>query len=135
VKQEDVAGKILIELMELGIVKESQEEMVYTYLCQAYAAGWVEGSMQYHKRKPVGQYSLEGKLLKIWESSYMAARHFDLDKTSISKAALGKTETCAGFRWRYINVKDPNASKIQTIGSMKSKSIQPRQRTHFSKKD
>ena len=142
-KQEIVAQKILQELLELEICTKENieiiiplefEDIIWDYLNQAYAAGYDEGRKRHSHRKPIAQYSVEGTLIKIWESSALASQHFGLDKTAVSKAALGKHETCAGFRWRFVNLTKPISAE-ETIGSVKPKSIRPKPRTHFSKKD
>lgn len=121
--QEDVAGKQLLELLEMEIINEKDEEEVYVRLKQVYAAGYDEGRLQPSHRKSVGQYTLEGKLIKIWESSTCAARFFKVEKSAVSRAALGKSETCSGFRWKYINHTKPiSETETETIGSSPPKS-------------
>lgn len=100
-----VAQKILGELVHLGLVQEQDEDVFWAYLHCAWAAGYDEGRLQYTKRKPVVQLALDGVTpIKIWNSCVEAARFFNMNKTSISKAALGKTKSgiSAGFRWKYL---------------------------------
>lgn len=52
--------------------------------------------------KPVGQYSLDGKLIKIWPSTIEAERQMEFDNGNIGKAANGKYKQAYGFRWKYI---------------------------------
>lgn len=131
-KQETVAGKILSELLEQGIATKNNEWILYNYLMQAYAAGVDEGRLQYAKRVPVAQYSIEGSLLKVWDSMTVAARYYGITKHGISKVCRGKTRTAAGFRWKYVNIKDPTSAE-PTIGSIPKESIQPRPRNRASK--
>jgi hypothetical protein len=104
-KQEVVAQKILADLEALGLSNEKVEDIIWEFLKLAYAAGYDEGRLQYSKRRPVLQMSLDGKPVKIWESCSIAARHYNRNKTAISKAALGKTKSgiSAGFRWKYVD--------------------------------
>ena len=105
-RQEVVAQKVLGELVDLGLVKEEHEEIFWEYLRCTWAAGFDEGRLQYVKRKPVIQLALDGTTtIKIWSSCVEAARFFNMNKTSISKAALGKTKSgiSAGYRWKYLD--------------------------------
>jgi len=52
--------------------------------------------------KPVGQYTLEGKLIKIWQSTMEVERQLGFDQGFISKAARGKRKTAYGYVWKYI---------------------------------
>ena len=131
-KQEVVAQKILGELVDLTICTEKNEDIVWEYLLLAYAAGFDEGRKQHAHRKPVGQYSIHGDLIKIWDSVSLATKHFGLHKTSISKAALGRTETCVGFRWKFVDITKPSSK--EKIKPVTAKSVRPKPRTHFSKK-
>lgn len=64
------------------------------------------------KCKPIGQYDLQGNLVKIWASAKEAQREKGWSSTSIGKCALGKTnhKTAYGFKWKFIkddeNVKE-----------------------------
>ena len=48
--------------------------------------------------KRVGMYDLEGKLIKIFDSSQIAKKETGI---KIHNAVLGKTKTSGGFTWRY----------------------------------
>ena len=52
--------------------------------------------------KPVGQYTLEGELIKIWESTHEVERQLGFDQGYISKAARGKLKTAYGYVWKYL---------------------------------
>jgi hypothetical protein len=54
------------------------------------------------KSKPVGQYTLDGKLFKVWQSASEVQRHLGFDSSTISKAARGKIKTAYGYVWKYI---------------------------------
>ena len=48
---------------------------------------------------PVNQYTLEGKLLATYKSSYVAAQATGVDQSSITKCCRGKAKTAGGFKW------------------------------------
>ena len=52
--------------------------------------------------KPVGQYTLDGELIKIWPSTIEAKRQAGFDCGHISRVANGERKTHKGFVWRYI---------------------------------
>lgn len=131
--QEDVAGKILIDLIERGFVEEKNEVEVHTYLLQAYAAGHDAG-VRSRKRKAVTQYTMEGEVVEIHLDIYEAAKKVRRGVKSIQKAIREASAHCAGFRWAYVDEKDPNASE-ETVGSALSELAQQGLRTHASKKN
>lgn len=53
--------------------------------------------------KIVGQYSLEGKLIKLYESTHEVERETGFDHRGVSKAALGKQKTAYGYIWKYVS--------------------------------
>jgi hypothetical protein len=130
-KQEKVAGKILVELLGEGIVSEEHEEIVYQYLMQAYAAGWLEGTKQRSNKKQVIQLSLEGKPICIYDSTLVAERRTGIANQAISLAATSKTKsnehrTAGGYRWAYVDHSKPTSSETQTIGTSQSKPKHPK---------
>lgn len=52
--------------------------------------------------KPVGQYTLDGDLVKVWPSVIEAQRQTEFSQGHISEVANGKRKTAHGFRWKYI---------------------------------
>lgn len=100
-KQSDVVEKIIIELLDNNMCARAHHHELRSYLRAAYAAGYDEGKMQYTKRRPVCQFTLWGGFVREYESASIAGRAVGVTKHSISKAALGKIETAAGFKWRY----------------------------------
>lgn len=52
--------------------------------------------------KPVGQYTLFGELVKVWNSPREAGKQGGFDHGTISNVANGKRKTHKGFIWRYI---------------------------------
>lgn len=53
--------------------------------------------------KSVAQYTLDGKLVKIWESTREAERETGICHGSISSAALGKRKKTGGYIWKYVS--------------------------------
>lgn len=58
------------------------------------------------KSKPVGQYTSDGELVKIWPSTIEAERQTGFSKGNISYAANGKYKQAYGFIWKYIERKE-----------------------------
>jgi len=54
------------------------------------------------KSKSVGQYTTDGELVKIWQSTREVERQLGFDHSVISKVALGKKKTSHGYVWKYI---------------------------------
>ena len=52
--------------------------------------------------KPVGQYTLDGELIKVWASAREAQMQVGFSYQHISNVATGKRKTHKGFIWRYI---------------------------------
>ena len=52
--------------------------------------------------KPVGQYTRDGELVKVWASVSEAGRRAGFDRGTISSVANGKRKTHKGFIWRYV---------------------------------
>ena len=58
------------------------------------------------RSKPVGQYTLDGELVKIWQSPCEAGKQIGLSDSHVSKAANGKLKTAYGCIWRYVERKE-----------------------------
>ena len=52
--------------------------------------------------KPVGQYTRDGELIKVWQSVNEVERQLGFDCGNISKVALGKQKTAYGYVWKYV---------------------------------
>lgn len=52
--------------------------------------------------KPIGQYKIDGQLIKIWPSTAIAERQTGFSKASIWGVANGKRKQAYGFVWKYI---------------------------------
>ena len=54
------------------------------------------------KSRPIAQYTLNGKLLKVWPSTAEVERRAGFDHSAISKAANGNRKIAYGFIWKYV---------------------------------
>ena len=54
--------------------------------------------------RKIAQYSLNGELIKTWNSAAEAARHYKVRRTTISGCCAGRQHTSCGFVWRYSDV-------------------------------
>ena len=52
--------------------------------------------------KPIGQYTLDGDLVKVWQSTNEVQRQADFNRGAVSEVANGNRKTAYGFIWRYI---------------------------------
>ena len=52
--------------------------------------------------KPIGQFSLDGKPIKVWQSTIEVQRQTGFSRGNISLAANGKYKQAYGFIWRYV---------------------------------
>ena len=53
------------------------------------------------KSKPIGQYTLDGKPIKVWQSAMEAERQAGFNHGNICNVANGKNKTAYGFIWKY----------------------------------
>jgi len=104
-----VSQKILAELLELGHCVEQDEDWIWIALQRAYAAGYDEGRRQPKKRKPVGQYTLDGNLVKIFPGVQFAARAINKTPQAIHSVLSGRRGTCGGYKWRYVQTRKPTS--------------------------
>ena len=125
-KQDDVAGKILMELINLEIVDQKDEWTVYTYLQQAYAAGHDEALSQRSLMKKVAQYDLDGNLIDLYESQKKAAHVMQVNVATMRKALIGINKTCKGFIWKYVDVTKVTSSIEETVGSYRIPTKHPK---------
>ena len=136
--QETIVDKVLQELLDFGICKKENGNVMYNYLMQIFAAGyghnWKEEVFQKRSgvAKPVIQLELNGRFLKIWQSATAAGHSLMIDRSSITKCLQGHTQTCAGYKWKY--APSPTSVLEPTIGSVKSESAQPEPEIRASRK-
>ena len=55
-----------------------------------------------NKSKSVGQYTLDGKLIKVWQSIREVERQLGFSNANISKATRDERKTAYGYVWKYI---------------------------------
>lgn len=61
------------------------------------------GAMKPPHMRKVAQYSLDGVLLKVWESQSEASRNLGIYQSNIYKVCSGKRNQTGGFIWKYID--------------------------------
>ena len=54
------------------------------------------------RSKPVGQYTRNEELIRVWQSTNEVERQLGFNHSHISKVALGKRKTAYGYVWKYI---------------------------------
>jgi hypothetical protein len=101
-----VIEKIEKEMLDEGLIirvqTPKQEERIRFYHTMIYTAGVDEGRKQYSHRKPIAQFTIDGKFIKVFGSIVEAANSIHRTKGAVQKAVAGKTEHSGGFKWKYI---------------------------------
>lgn len=59
-------------------------------------------SKQSHKAIPIKQLTLDGQLIKVWDSALQAAKALGLHDPNINKCCKGIRNQCGGFKWEYL---------------------------------
>lgn len=54
------------------------------------------------KSRPIAQYTLNGKLLKVWPSTIEVQRQAGFSQGNINQVANGNRKTAHGFIWKYV---------------------------------
>ena len=54
------------------------------------------------REKPIGQYKLDGQLIKVWPSAAIVERQTGFSQGYIWGVANGKYKQAYGFRWKYV---------------------------------
>ncbi len=54
-----------------------------------------------HYKRPINQFTLDGKFVKRWESIKQVQEEWHLKSTSISACCRGKIKTSLGYKWEY----------------------------------
>jgi group I intron endonuclease len=57
-----------------------------------------------HIVKAIGQYSIDGGLLREYRSMHEASIETGIDRGSINNCALGNRKSAGGFHWKYISM-------------------------------
>jgi len=104
-------GKVLLELIEKGIIDKENREAARPYLRCVYGGGFDEGRVQRGKRQPVLQMSTDGTRIQIHPSIKIAANRLHLDVATIGRALNGRLKTAGGFKWKYVKKRLKNESK------------------------
>jgi hypothetical protein len=66
---------------------------------------YAEGEARPNDKKQVYQYTLDGKLVKIWEST-LATQQEGFQQPNVRGACLGKHKSHKGFKWSYIPLEE-----------------------------
>lgn len=53
------------------------------------------------RSKPIIQYSLDDKFIRIWDSTKEAAKFIGCCRENINRCLIGATKTAFGFKWKY----------------------------------
>ena len=53
------------------------------------------------KQKAIRQLSLEGDLIKVWESAKTIQSELGINRSDICKCCKGRRKTAGGFKWEY----------------------------------
>ena len=59
-----------------------------------------------NRSKSVGQYTLDGDLVKVWQSTNEVERQTGFSHGNICKSANGKHKQAYGFIWKYVERKE-----------------------------
>lgn len=74
---------------------------------------WCNGTGLENRRKSIIQYSLDGKFIRIWESTNAITKELGFDNSAIIRCCKGNQKSSYGFIWRY-------ASDIQDLTALLS---------------
>jgi len=55
----------------------------------------------HHNSKSVGQYDLNGDLIKKWDNCSIASKELGLNYKAVNACVIGKSKTSGGFIWKY----------------------------------
>ncbi len=78
-----------------------------------------------NKTRKILQYTIDGEIVKLWDSVKEAASELGVTRSTLSDAAthfLGKT--CCGFQWRWLMKGEEYEEKIPAIKSAKKRVIE-----------
>lgn len=83
--------------------KESKEKMSKSSKGENnnYTKFLKKTGLPHHNSKTVGQYDLNGVLIKKWVNSSIASKELGLSYKAINHCVIGKTKTSGGFIWKY----------------------------------
>ena len=100
--QEDTVDKVFDEMINRGMIIPKYHFVYLRLLYLVFAAGFDCGRLLKSHRKPVLQLDKFGNTIKEFVSATHAAAQFkNTDKSSISRAVLGKQQKAGGYRWKF----------------------------------
>lgn len=76
-------------------------EWVTSYENHQYGTARIRAKMNQKYRKPVIQMTLDGKLVKKWDSINDVSRQLNIARSNIRKACNGKYKKSHGYRWKF----------------------------------
>lgn len=100
-RQESVVSKIIYEMISYNLISEHNAIQVRQYLIQLYSVGLNDGGVVHAHGKTISSFDKNGVAVKTYPSAAHAARELKVCKSGISRAAVGKQPTCAGYFWKY----------------------------------
>lgn len=111
---EDIKFEILFISCNKEEVLKKEQELINSTKCYLRTIGYniqkIVGTVQLlnvnYNNKKIAQYNLEGKLIKIWDSTKNAAQHYNVLPCSIWNVLNGKNVLCKQSMWRYYNFID-----------------------------
>lgn len=89
-----------ISNLEWATHKENMEHAIKTGLRNPHKNNKPRGN-ENPTRKPILQFTLDGKFVKRWECISEAARNIGCNPSQINNVAAGRGKSCHGFLWRH----------------------------------
>jgi hypothetical protein len=116
-QQDDTAEKAYDEMSRKDLFQRMRSQadigLAKTILKEVYAIGFDEGRKQGASHgKPVAQYDMNGKFIKIFGNISIAARAVNRNKAAVQKAANGKSEYSGGYKWKYASNESTDRSNV-----------------------
>lgn len=98
----------------VGVVCKEETRIKRSQKMKGKFKGKYIGGKSSRARK-INQYSLEGELIKTWDSSMDAERGLGIGYSGIIKCCTGKAITSGGFIWTYAENADNVMSVVQKL--------------------
>lgn len=67
------------------------------------------------RKTKIKQYDLDGKFIKVYDSTTEASKILNIERTSISACLNGKNKSAGGFIWGYENDEPPKKRTVRRI--------------------
>ena len=100
---ENIKNKPCVNHIDENKTNNTASNLEWCTIAENNNHGTRNARMAKAKSKPVGQYTRDGKLIKVWQSAHEVERKLGFDQRFICKVALGKKKTAYGFVWKYID--------------------------------